>query len=112
LIISYHDAFSYKGEGYDQVQNTERLTHNLSRLLEAYKKAKIMLSRGEINPEDYTELVQSKAEVFSYFIIATSGSLDGVQEIISADLSEYSLEAKSRIKTAIDIRSTIESNNA
>jgi hypothetical protein len=37
-----------------------------------------MLNRGEISNVEYKELVANKAEIFSYLVIATSGSLDGV----------------------------------
>jgi hypothetical protein len=39
LILSYHDAYFNQGEGFDVVQNTERLTMSLSKLQESYSQA-------------------------------------------------------------------------
>ena len=46
LIVSYHDGFQQ--DGFDAVQNTERLTDNLSRLQEAYKQIKLRFKRNQI----------------------------------------------------------------
>lgn len=78
LILSYHDAYFFKSAGFDLVQNTERLTHNLSRLMESYKKSRILLHRGEINQKVYDEIVVNRAEFTAYQVIVTAMSVDGV----------------------------------
>ena len=61
------------------MQNTQRLTENLSRLTESYKDAWGLRRKQIITEEKYAELVANKAEMLAYLIIVTSGNIDGEQ---------------------------------
>lgn len=84
LIISYHDAFFYKQDGYSSRQNTERLTEGLSTLVQAYKDASSCIDRGMIKQDQYEEMVKNRAEFTAYHIIATAGNLEGHQILVNS----------------------------
>lgn len=107
LIISYHDGFQ-QDNGFEVVQNTERLTENLSRLQESYKTVKLRLQRNQLSLEQAKELLQNEAEFTSYSLIVTD-SVRGVQQILGLDLSSqfYTQADILLIKQAIKIQRII-----
>jgi len=48
------------------------------------------MRRQIIPAEKYAQLVANKAEMLAYSIIATSGNIDGEQEIRSTQFEEFS----------------------
>ena len=63
-------------------------------------------------PEDkYALLVANKAEMLAYSIIATSGNIDGEQEIRSINFAELSDSQRALVKEAINIRAVVQSTN-
>lgn len=112
LIISYHDAYFFRSSGFDLVQNTQRLTHNLSRLMESYKKARILLHRGVMKQDVYDEIILNRAEFTAYQLIATSHGIDGVEHILSLKFDTAYVEKETRlIKEALKVRLAIESQD-
>lgn len=78
LILSTHDCFAYKEQGYEMVQNNERLTSLLSMILDSYKEAKLALAHKDISRSQYEQVVLNRAEFTSYQLIATANSVEGV----------------------------------
>lgn len=115
MIISYHDAFFFKEAGYSSVQNTERLTEALSKLVEAYKDASCYFNRGDIKSEQYNQMVKNRAEFTAYFLIVTAGNLDGPQLLVSSTQQrQKQLEhpkERALVNEALKIRLKIESSD-
>lgn len=72
LIISYHDGYFFQHEGFDMVQNSERVTMSLSILMDEYKTAKLSYETKQIDEDLYNQLVKNRAEFTSYLFIATA----------------------------------------
>jgi len=68
LIVSFHDGLWQ--DGFDAVQNTERLTEGLSKLQYSYNEIKQLLARKMIDPESTKHLLKNDAEFTSYSLIA------------------------------------------
>ena len=81
LLISFHDCF--QGESFDIVQNSERLTHNLGRLSEAYELAEMKGRAGQIDPKIQSNIVRNKAEMFAYSLIAEAKSIESQSHIMN-----------------------------
>lgn len=82
--MSYHDGFQQ--EGFEMVQNTERLTEGLSRLQEAYSDIKLRLAREQIEDSQARLLLQNEAEFTSYSLIANDATR-GAQLVHSINFS-------------------------
>jgi hypothetical protein len=89
------------------VQNTERLTENLSVLADSYKKAHLLVKLGVMKPEEMTEICQNQAEFIAYFLIATSQSICGLKELMDQRTHLLSQEDKLVIGQALKIKETI-----
>jgi hypothetical protein len=69
------------------------------------------MRRQIISADKYAQLVANKAEMLAYSIIATSGNIDGEQEIRSTKFDEFSSSQLALIGESINIRAVVQSSN-
>ena len=112
LILAQHDCYGYKEQGYEMVQNNERLTSLVSMILASYKDARIQLQHKQITQEQHDQVVLNRAEFTAYQLIATAHSIEGVQLYRSlARDSSFSESEWSQLKQALKVRNAIESSD-